>query len=142
VAQEAKNVVIRRPSPPVPGGGRERFGGTKGQGSTTAISARTGWEYEHDETDEQIDAIEELILKVRKENGVTQGCSPALKGAVVSWNSSTDDGDGDIIVGMTWAVPGDGEVNLGSRGILEGHVWATQKYTIAPDGTVTEGEVE
>lgn len=111
---------------------------SKGQGSTTAVSARTGWEYEHDETDAQINAIEDLILDVREQEGVGLGASPADRGAVFTWSSSTNDGEGVISIATTYAVPGDGSVSLGGRGVLEGHVWATEAWEIDPDGTVRE----
>ena len=44
MAEETKNVVIRKPNP------------GQGQGLMRAISQRTSWEYEHDETDELGDA--------------------------------------------------------------------------------------
>jgi hypothetical protein len=114
------NVVIRRPNP------------GKGQGLTQAISARTGWEYEHDETDEQIDAIEGLIAQHRAQPGHEED--------TFSWTSSTGDGEGVIRIGTTYHEPGDGVVNLGNGQLLEGRVWVTETWEIDPDGTVRAAE--
>lgn len=110
--KEGPNTVIRRPNP------------QQGQGSTRAISARTSWEYEHDETDAQIDAIEEMILTIRSEEGVGDGASLLKRGATFSWTSDTDDGEGNITIGTMYKNP-DGD-------------WVSETWTIAPDGTVNQ----
>lgn len=117
-----KNVVIRRPNPGI------------GQGVTSAISARTGWQYEHDETNEQIDAIEQIIAEVREAEGISQGSSQAERGATFTWTSDTDSGEGNIRLATAYVVPGDGEVNI--RGVrLTGKVWTHDVWLISPDGS-------
>lgn len=122
-----ENVVIRRESPDL------------GQGVTQAISARTGWEYEHDETNAQIDAIEDLILTIREEEA---GRAPVALGALkrgdtFTWTSSTDEGDGVITIGTAYIEAGEGVANLGRLGLLEGHVWVQETWQIDPAGKVT-----
>lgn len=108
----------------------------RGQGATRAKSIRTGWHYEHDETDAQIAAIEDLIFSIREKEGVELGDPQSKRGATFTWGSSTDEGEGDILIGTTHAVPGDGVVLVrGDR--LEGFVWKTESWIITPDGTVT-----
>lgn len=118
--------IIRRPNP------------GKGQGESQAISSRTGWEYEHDESDAQINAIEEIILSTRQESGaahdndgIDDETGHVLKGATFSWNV---DADGDVILATSWTEPGEGVVNLGKRGLLEGAVWRTQRWAIDREG--------
>lgn len=130
MAEEA-NVVIRRDNPGL------------GQGHQKAISARTAWEYEHDETDEQIDAIEKLIIDTRNESGAATDndgrddvTGHVLKGATFSWNVEVE--TGDVVISTQWTEPGEGVVNLGSKGILEASVWVNQVWRISRDGTVTE----
>jgi hypothetical protein len=100
-------LVIRRP------------GAEKGQGETQAISQR-GWEYEHDETDEQIAAIENMIDTIRLEEGVVMGDSYNKRGVVFSWSRQED---GSILIGTTYK--GDDDL------------WISETWEIAPDGTVT-----
>lgn len=126
--------IFRRPNPGV------------GQSDVQAISGRTGWEYEHGETDAQIHAIEEIILSTREESGAAVDndgrddvTGAPLKGATFTFNV---DKDGDVIIGTSWVVEGDGVVNLGSRfGLLEGYVWKTQLWIIDPEGNFATKEV-
>lgn len=121
-----KNVVIRSENPGV------------GNGRHKATSQRTGWEYEHDETDEQIDAIEDLIETIRAEEGVTPDSPQTTRGVTFTWNSKGP-GKADVVIGTAGVVPGDGVVNARGQ-ILEGAVWQSETWTIKPDGTV-EGPV-
>jgi hypothetical protein len=105
MAPASKNSILRKPNPGM------------GQGSMRAISFRTGWEYEHDETDEQIDAIEGLIAQVRAE--------PGKEKATFSWSSSTDDGEGDVRIGCTY---------------LEDGLWVSEEWVIDPAGRVEAAE--
>lgn len=107
------NVVIRNSNP------------GQGQGLMRAISARTAWEYEHDETDEQIDAIEELILTVREDEAVQAGDRDTKRGSTFSWSSDTNSGVGNIKIGTMHKDAGTG-------------LWDSEAWDIAPDGTVTE----
>jgi len=114
MAKEAgeANTVIRQPNP------------QQGQGATRAISARTSWEYEHDETDAQIDAIENSILSIREEELVVDGSPGNKRGATFSWTSETAVGEGNITMGTMYQdANGD---------------WVCETWTIAPDGTTTE----
>jgi hypothetical protein len=117
MAEEPQNVVIRRENP------------GQGQGSTRAVSARTSWEYEHDETDAQIDKIEEIILSMRDEEGVVTGSSLHKRGATFSWSSDTDDGEGNIKLGTMYKQDGSDD-------------WVCEWWIIAPDGKVTEEGVD
>jgi len=135
-----KNTVIRRPTP-IHSTSPDGAPRSRGQGLYTAISARTGWEYEHDETDEQIDAIEEMIAKIRDEEGVSvanngkDASGLPLRGATFSWNV---DEDGNVVIGTTYVEDGDGVVSVGSRQI-EGKVWVAETWVISPDGKVKGG---
>ena len=111
----------------------------QGQGKTRAKSHRLGWHYEHDETDAQIEAIEDLITSIREQEGVQSGDPQSKRGATFSWNSSTPEGEGDILIATTYAVPGEGVV-VTRGGRLENHVWKTERWLISPDGTVTPVE--
>lgn len=108
----AQNVVIRKPNP------------GQGQGDMRAISQRTGWEYEHDETDEQIDRIEEIILGVREEEAVQMGDPFHKRGVTFSWTSTTDSGEGNILLAMAYR-QADG-------------LWAQETWNIRSDGTVED----
>jgi hypothetical protein len=104
-----------------------------------AVSQRTGWEYEHDETDAQIDAIENLILGIRETEGIKLRDPASKRGATFTWGSSTDEGVGDITIGTSYVVAGEGTVNM--RGTtLENSVWKTERWLISPEGEVTELE--
>lgn len=130
----AQNVVIRKANP------------GQGQGQMRAISQRTGWEYEHDETDEQIDAIEGLIAQIREQSGAAtdndgrdeQGLP--LRGATFSFTSTTDKGVGDIIIGTAYCEdgPADSVVNPGAGfPVVTGKQWVSEAWRITPDGKVT-----
>lgn len=112
-----------------------------GQGSTTATSAKTGWVYEHDETDAQINAIEGLIEQVRDQAAADGPPAPGApkRGDTFSWSSTTPEGEGIIVIGTAYVEPGDGVVNLGAAGIHTGFVWAEERWEIDPDGTVRAG---
>jgi len=114
---EPENVVIRQPNP------------GQGQGETRAISARTTWQYEHDETDQQIDFIELKIAEIREQEGVMQGSPGIKRGATFSWTSDTDSGEGNIKLGTMYKQDGSGD-------------WVCEWWIIAPDGTVTEEGVD
>src|SRR5580765_12511 len=113
---EPKNVVIRQPNP------------GQGQGQTRAISARTAWQYEHDETDEQIDKIEEIILSIREEEGITTGDSLLRRAATFSW---TPDDNGNIHLGTMYKADETPDA-----------LWICEWWTIAPGGTVIEEGTE
>ena len=130
----AKNKVFRSPNPGI------------GQGETQAVSEATGWRYEHDETDEQIDAIEKLVNQVRVESGAatdndgrddTDGTP--LRGATFSW--SRDDA-GNVAISTMYVEdgPADSVVSPGAGyPPVEGKQWVSETWLIAPDGTVSEG---
>jgi len=107
------NVVIRQPNP------------TQGQGETRAISERTSWEYEHDETDMQIDVIESKILSIREDEQVVQGSPGVKRGATFSWTSDTDAGEGNIRLGTMYRMDGTGD-------------WVSEYWIIAPDGSIVD----
>lgn len=127
----AKSNIFRSPNPGL------------GQGEMQAVSEATGWRYEHDETDEQIAAIELLINQVRADSGAAtdnDGVDDdglALRGATFSW---TRDEDGSIVIGTTYAEDGPADsVAVGRSGPVEGKQWVSETWNIAPDGTVSEG---
>lgn len=100
----SKNIVIRRPNPGV------------GQGREQATSQRTGWLYEHDETDAQIDAIESTIASFREGHPT----------ATFSWNVDTA-GSGNLRLQATYPTnPARSE-------------WTTETWYLAPDGTTIAG---
>lgn len=129
----AKNKVFRSPNPGL------------GKGKNQAISEKTGWRYEHDETDEQIDAIELLISQVRADSGAdtdNDGRDDAgfpLRGATFSW---TTDDDGNVHI-STMSVEDGPEDSVVSPGggfpSATGKQWKSETWVIAPDGTVSEG---
>lgn len=106
---EPKNVVIREPNP------------GQGSGQHRAISARTSWQYEHDETDEQIDVIEEIILSIRAEEGIETGSSLLDRGATFSWSPTED-----------------GNIHLGEMHKGDDDLWICEFWIIAPDGSIVE----
>lgn len=136
----APNVVIRKDNP------------GQGQGRTRAISQRTGWEYEHDETDAQIDAYEDLVKQVRIDGGVTEenrglsGEGLPLKGHTFSHSSSTEYGEGDIIVATAYVEDSPdltSAVNAGfPYGVVFGKRWVSECWRIDKQGNVTPEEVE
>lgn len=127
------NVIIRRPGP-------SRANGGVGQSDEQAISAATGWEYEHGETDEQINAIEGLIQEARTESGASHdnlGTCPdtghCLLGSTFSW---TVDADGDVILSAAFTKDEPGSV-VNIRGtLLADAAWASHTWVIGTDGTV------
>lgn len=128
-----KNTIFRFPNP-----------GT-GQGEMQAISEATGWRYEHDETDEQIDAIELLISQVRVESGAAtdndgrDDLGLPLRGATFSWSR---DADGNMVISTMYVEdgPADSVVSPGAGfDPVEGKRWVTETWKIAPDGSVSEG---
>lgn len=134
MARPRKNPIFRSPNPGM------------GQGETQAISQATGWRYEHDETDEQIDAIELLINQVRVESGAATDNDGRddegmpLRGATFSW---TRDEDGNMVIATMYVVDGppDSVVSPGA-GLppVTGKAWANEVWKIAPDGAVSEGD--
>lgn len=131
----APNVVIRKDNP------------GQGQGQTRAISQRTSWEYEHDETDAQIDAYEDLVIEVRKDGGVTEenGGLDSLglprKGHTFSHSSTTKVGEGDIIVATAYVEdsPKDTDcVNVGHPiGLVFSKRWVSECWKIDVAGKVS-----
>lgn len=111
------NVVIRQPNP------------NQGQGATRAISQRTSWQYEHDETDAQIDFIEKTILTIRQQEGVVQGAPGNQRGATFSWVSDTDTGEGNIKLATSYMQAGSSD-------------WVSEWWVVAPDGSVTEEGID
>ena len=100
---------------------------------------------EHDETDEQINAIETLINQVRADSGAAtdnDGRDDAgfpLRGATFSW---TKDADGNIVIGTLSVEDGPADSVVSPGGDfppVEGKQWVTETWVIAPDGTVSEG---
>jgi hypothetical protein len=129
-----KNQIFRSPNPGV------------GQGENQAISQATGWRYEHDETDEQINAIEALIAHVREESGAAtdndgrdeQGFP--LRGATFSW---TVNEDGYVVIGTLYVEdgPADAVVSPGAGAEpVTGKQWAAETWMISSDGTVEEAD--
>jgi hypothetical protein len=128
----AKNNIFRSPNPGL------------GQGEMQAVSEATGWRYEHDETDEQINAIETLIASVRSDSGADtdndgrddQGIP--LRGATFSW---TKDEAGNVLISTMYAEDAKDSVISPGGGFdpVEGKAWVTETWQIAPDGTVSEG---
>lgn len=131
--------IVRRPNP------------DRGQGHYKATHTITDvddngveyvvreWEYEHDETDKQIHAIEELITSVRDESGAstdndgTDDDGHPLRGALFSWNV---DSDGDVVISTSFTKPSEGSV-VSHRGVtLENTAWASHVWVIGKDGTV------
>lgn len=135
----APNVVIRKDNP------------QQGQGRSRAISQRTGWEYEHDETDAQIDAYEDLVVEVRKDGGVTEenrglgNDGLPMKGHTFSHSSTTEYGEGDIIVATAWVEDSPNNtdaVNAGFPvGVVYGKRWVSECWRIDTKGKVTAEEV-
>lgn len=128
----AENEIFRSPNPGV------------GQGENQAISQATGWRYEHDETDEQINALEKLMQQIRVESGAAtdnDGRDDAgfpLRGATFSW---TRDEDGNVVVGTMYVEDGPADSVVSPGGdmpAVEGKQWVTEVWNIAPDGNVTE----
>ena len=111
------NVVIRQPNP------------NQGQGSTRAISQRTAWQYEHDETDIQIQVIEDKILSIREEGNVVQGAPGNQRGATFSWTSDTDDGEGNVRLATSYMQAGTDD-------------WVSEWWIIAPDGSIVEEGID
>jgi hypothetical protein len=129
----AKNKIFRSPNPGV------------GQGETQAVSEKTGWRYEHDETDEQIDAIEQLITMVRVDSGAATDNDGRdddgfpLRGATFSWAL---DEDGNVVISTMYVEDGPADSVVSPGGGLppvEGKQWATETWRISPDGNVSEG---
>lgn len=107
------NVVIRKENP------------GQGQGTMRAVSARTGWEYEHDETDDQIDAIEGIIAQVREEGSIDENSPGDSRGALFSWTSDTNKGEGNITLATMYKENGS-------------DLWTCESWIIAPGGSITE----
>lgn len=130
----AENQIFRSPNPGL------------GQGETQAVSQATGWRYEHDETDEQINAIELLINQVRTDSGAATDNDGLdddglpLRGATFSW---TKDEEGNIVISTMYVEDGpeDSVVSHGpdKNDVMTGKQWVTETWSIAPDGTVSEG---
>jgi hypothetical protein len=129
----AENQIFRSPNPGL------------GQGENQAISQVTGWRYEHDETDEQINAIELLISQVRADSGADTDNDGKdddgfpLRGATFSWSK---DEDGNVVIATTYVEDGpeDSVVSPGGGADpVEGKQWVNEIWKIAPDGTVSEG---
>lgn len=125
------NVIIRRPSPSKANGG-------KGQSDEQAISAATGWEYEHGETDDQINAIEALILGARASSGASHenkgSCDEGrcLRGAAFSWSFV----GGNVKIGTSYMEPLEGGV-ANHRGVThDGFGWVAETWVIDPAGNV------
>jgi hypothetical protein len=129
-----KNEIFRSPNPGL------------GSGEMQAVSQATGWRYEHDETDEQIAAIELLISQVRAESGAAtdndgreDDTGFPLRGATFSWGR---DDEGNVVI-STMSVedgPADSVVSPGGGfAPVEGKQWKSETWKIAPDGTVSEG---
>jgi hypothetical protein len=130
----AKNDIFRSPNAEL------------GQGETQAVSQATGWRYEHDETDEQINAIEKLIGQVRADSGADTDNDGRddeglpLRGATFSW---TRDADGNMIIGTMYVIDGPADSIVSPGGDYEpafGKQWASETWKIAPDGTVSEAD--
>jgi hypothetical protein len=129
----ATNEIFRSPNPGI------------GQGFSQAVSQATGWRYEHDETDEQINAIETLINQVRVDSGAATDNDGRddngfpLRGATFSW---VKDEAGNIVISTMYVEDGPADSVVtpgGGADPVEGKQWATETWSIAPDGTVSEG---
>jgi hypothetical protein len=130
----AKNEIFRSPNPGL------------GQGEMQAVSQTTGWRYEHDETDEQINAIELLINQVREDSGAAtdndgrDDDGMPLRGATFSW---TRDEDGIVVISTMYVEdgPADSVVSPGGgHEPVEGKQWVSETWKIALDGSVSEGD--
>jgi hypothetical protein len=129
----AKSKIFRSPNPGL------------GSGEMQAVSEATGWRYEHDETDEQIDAIETLVNQVRADSGAATDNDGLdddglpLRGATFSWVREGD----DILISTMYVEDGpeDSVVSNGpnKEDVLAGKQWVSETWKIAPDGTVSEG---
>jgi hypothetical protein len=130
----AKNKIFRSPNPGL------------GQGKMQAVSEKTGWRYEHDETDAQIDAIETLIESVRNDSGAAtdndgreDDTGLPLRGATFTWNT---DEEGNVVISTIYAEDGPADSVVSPGGGFEpvsGKQWTNEVWKIAPDGTVSEG---
>jgi hypothetical protein len=130
----SSNEIFRTPNPDL------------GQGEMQAISQNTGWRYEHDETDEQIAAIETLINQVRADSGADTDNDGRddegmpLRGATFSW---TRDEEGNMVIGTMYVEDGPADSIVSPGGDfspVEGKQWVSEVWKIAPDGTVSEGD--
>lgn len=115
----ADNAIFRSPNPDL------------GQGEMQAVSQATGWRYEHDETDEQINAIELLINQVRADSGAATDNDGkdengnVLRGATFSWSR---DEEGNVVIGTSYQQQGSTD-------------WVSEVWTISPDGMVSEAVI-